>query len=180
MSLFLATLVTGLFLIALGVVVFTGGTRLAAPALRAMRSMPLAVVLMGGALVWFLYKITQLGEADFGQYKNVLFLIFASVGGLSFFVLKDFLAVRGGAVLVILVAKILLGAAYMQYAFPQRLFLVSFIYVAIILALWVGASPFQLRNASEWILKTAARARLVGGMVGAYGVLLSVVAFTYN
>ncbi|MEM9227836.1 MAG: hypothetical protein AAGA45_07695 [Verrucomicrobiota bacterium] len=179
MSLLLATLLSGLVLLAVGGWFLWNGPPVKALSFAWLRSTPAAVVLFGGAALWFLWHITQLGKADFGDYKQLLLLLFGGTALGAFFVTKDFLAVRGLAVLVLLSARPLLNAAYMQFDYPQRLFLVSFVYIAIVFALWLGASPFRMRDFLNWLYAKAWRPRMLGGIFAAYGVLLSVVAFTY-
>lgn len=133
---------------------------------------------MGTAAAWFLYKITQLGPADFGQYKNLLFIGFLVVAIGSFIYVPDFLAVRGLAALILLTAGALLDAAYMELP-TARLFLVSFVYLAIVIALYLGASPFRLRDFLDWLYRKEARPRIFGGIFTAYGLLLLGVALTY-
>jgi hypothetical protein len=122
--------------------------------------------------------VLHLGPADFGQYKNILFIIFLVTALGSFYYVPDFLAVRGLAALILMTAGVLLDAAYMQL--PQtRLFLVTFVYVAIVVSLILGANPYKLRDFFEWLYKTERRPKLFGGAFVAYGLLLIGVAFTY-
>ena len=142
------------------------------------RSQNAAFILFGTASVWFLYKVLNLGPADFGQYKNLLFILFLITAIGSFRYVPDFLAVRGIAALGLLTANLLLNAAYMQE--PQtRLFLVSFVYFVIVLALILGATPYKLRDFIDWLYRTDLRPRIVGGAVATYGLLLIGIAFTY-
>jgi hypothetical protein len=178
MTLFQATLFTGIFLIAFGGHFLWHGARSAPKAQAFPRSQSAAYLLMGIASIWFLYKILQLGPADFGQYKKLLFLLFLGTAVSAFYFVPDFLAVRGLAALTLLTAGALLDAAYMQL--PQaRLFLVCFVYLAIIAALILGANPYKLRDFLSWLYRAAARPRIFGGIFALYGILLSVVAFTY-
>ena len=62
---------------------------------------------------------------------------------------------------------------------PQRLFMVSAVFIAVSLAIYLGASPFRLRDFFQWLFAQPARARVLGGWLLAYGFLLIVVAFTY-
>lgn len=178
MTLFQATLFTGLFLIAFGAHFMWHGMRSAKSVQAFPRSKAAAYILLGTAAAWFLYKVTQLGPADFGQYKNILFIVFLVVALGSFIYVPDFLAVRGLAALMLLTAAVLLDAAYMEL--PQaRLFLVSFVYLAIVLSIILGANPYKLRDFFEWLYNKEARPRVFGGIFAAYGVLLLGVAFTY-
>ncbi len=179
MSLLVATLLTGLVLLALGGWFLWNSPTVKSCSIAFLRSMPAAVVLFGGAAAWFLWHISNLGQADFGDYKQLLFLLFAGTAIGSFFFVKDFLAVRGLAILMLLCARPLLNAAYMQYDDPQRLLLVGFVYLGIVLALYVGAAPYHLRDFLNWLFAQDSRARFLGTALAAYGALLSVVAFTY-
>ena len=97
----------------------------------------------------------------------------------SFKLVPDFLAVRGLSTLVLLGASPLLYSAYMEYDKPQRLFMVTVVYIAISLAIYLGASPFRLRDFFEWLYRVPVRGKILGGALAAYGLLLLVVAFTY-
>lgn len=178
MTLFQATLFAGLFLIAFGAYFLRNGMASAGCVQAFPRSKRAAYLLLGLAATWFLYEITQLGAADFGQYKNLLFIAFLTITVGSFIYVPDFLAVRGLASLILLSAGVFLDSAFMQ-APPTRLFLVSGVYAAIILALVLGGSPYRLRDFLEWLYKKELRPRIFGSLFVAYGVLLTVVAFTY-
>jgi hypothetical protein len=80
---------------------------------------------------------------------------------------------------MLLAATPLLDAAYMEYHHPQRLFMVSAVYVGIALAIYLGAVPFRLRDFLDWLFATAERPRLIGAVLAVYGATLGVVAFTY-
>lgn len=178
MTLFQATLFTGIFLLAFGGHYLWHGMKTAKTTQAFPRSQAAALVLLGTATAWFLYKVLHLGPADFGQYKNLLFILFLVTSVGSFYYVPDFLAVRGLAALILLTAGVLLEAAYMQL--PQaRLFLVTFVYVAIVISLILGANPYKLRDFFEWLYKSEKRPRIMGGLFAAYGLLLTGVAFTY-
>lgn len=179
MTLFLATLLVGIVLLVLGALL-AADTSFVRAALKAFpRSKTASYLFFGGATAWFLSRVAVLSEADFGQYRQALFIGFLIVAALAFFYVTEFLAVRGLAALVLLAAGPLLYPAYGEYEIPSRLFMVTAVYVALTAALWLGAQPWRLRDAIEWLHRVRGRARLVGaGFVG-YGLLLVGVAFTY-
>jgi hypothetical protein len=179
MSLLLATLLPGLVLAALGGALLSGNSLVSSTLKSFPRSSNATLVFFGAASVWFLYRVWTLSPADFGEYRVPLFIGFALVAALSFWCVPDFLAVRGLAALVLLAASPLLDAAYMEWNHPQRLLLVGFVYVCIALAIWLGATPYRLRDFFEWLFRTSGRPRVVGGVLLGYGALLSAVAFTY-
>ncbi|MGB0415314.1 MAG: hypothetical protein ACPGKS_00545 [Coraliomargarita sp.] len=178
MSLFQATLFTGIFLILFGAHFLWHGMRSAENVQAFPRSQPAAYLLLGVAAAWFLYYVWNLGPADFGQYRKILFVVFLATAVGSFYFVPDFLAVRGLAGLILLAAGALLEAAYMQD--PQtRLFLVTFVYAAIVVALILGASPYKMRDFLGWLYQAESRPRIFGGVFAAYGLLLVGVSFTY-
>ena len=179
MSLLLATLLPGLILVAVGGALLSGNTLVSSSFKSFPRSTNATLVFFGAASGWFLYRVWNLSPADFGEYRLPLFIGFALVAALSFWCVPDFLAVRGLAALVLLAASPLLDAAYMEWSHPQRLLLVGFVYVCIALAIWLGATPYRLRDFFEWLFRTSGRPRAVGSTLLGYGVLLIAVAFTY-
>ena len=67
----------------------------------------------------------------------------------------------------------------MEYQYPQRLLMVSLVYLGIALAIWLGASPYRLRDVFEWLFARPARTRAAGAVLFGYGLLLAIVSFTY-
>jgi hypothetical protein len=179
MSLLLATLIPGIMLIALGVPLLLNHSSFTA-LLKAMpRSTRATYLFFGAGAAWFLYNIWHLSPADFGDYRKILFLAFAAVAVAAFKCVPDFLAVRGLCALMLVAASPLLGAAYMEYDHPQRLFMVSFVYLGIAIAIWLGAQPWRLRDFFGWLFVRPGRSRTLGAALTVYGVLLAFVAFTY-
>jgi hypothetical protein len=179
MSLTFATLLPGLLLVVFGLPLLLANSA-ATAALRSFpRSSGAAIVLFGGATLWFLYNIWNLSDADFGAYHVYLFIGFAAVSVLAFKCIPDFLAVRGACVLILLAAAPLLGAAYMEFAHPQRLFMVVPVYLVLTLAIWIGAQPWRARDFIGWLLARPVRARALGGFLTVYGLGLCAIAFTY-
>jgi len=179
MSLFLATLLTGLALIAWGLPFLRGGEPVRDKAFLAIRSKEAAYALFGLASLWFLYRVTQLGPADFGAWKPVLLVIFGATAAGAFVFTPDFLAVRGLAGLILLAAGPLLAAAYMRYDEPQRLLMVAILYVLIVVAMFLGTMPYLMRNCFEWLWAQPKRLKVFGGGFVAYGAILVVTSFTY-
>jgi hypothetical protein len=179
MSLKLATLIPGLLLLLLGTPLAMNHSAYAATLKAIPRSTRAAYLFFTAGAAWFLYGIWHLSPADFGDYRLYLFAAFAIIAVLSFKCVPDFLAVRGLSTLVLMGAMPLLDAAYMEYDKPQRLLMVTFVYVALGLAIWLGAQPWRLRDFFAWLFARPARARGFGGALAGYGLLLAIVAFTY-
>lgn len=179
MSLLLATLLPGLFLLFLGVPLLLNNSAWTTMLKRFPRSQRAAYVFFTAGAAWFLYAVWHLSPADFGDYRGYLFVGFALIAILSYKCVPDFLSVRGLSALILMAADPLLTAAYMEYEKPQRLLLVTFVYLCIAVAIWLGAQPWRMRDWLEWLLARPQRLRTFGGLLAAYGLILSVVAFTY-
>src|SRR6266568_2492979 len=86
---------------------FINPTGFAAGVLNFPRSVRWGVALMVFGRSWFLWNLSQELICDFATWKNVLIAGFAAVGiGTCIFV-QDFLAVRGLAVVSLLLAKLM-------------------------------------------------------------------------
>jgi hypothetical protein len=143
-----------------------------------MRSQTANWICFAPALIWFLWYIIRLGEADFGQYKAFFFVFFAVVGLIALLHIRDFLAVRGVCILILLGAHELLKAAYMEEA-VSRLWMVSGIYLLIIIATYLGAFPYRFRDFIQWFYnkKGFFYPRLIGTLLAGYGyTVLSAIA----
>lgn len=178
MSLFTATIIMGAFLVSVGALLLWNGQPVAAQAKGFLRARTPTIILFGAGALWFLYNISKLGAADFGNIKHWLLILFGGVALGSFFVVRDFLAVRGAAILILLSSWNLLDAAYME-APTSRLFLVTFVYLLIVLALYLGTLPFKLRDFFNWLFANNSRPKILGSCLVAYGLLLTGVALGY-
>lgn len=179
MSLFLATLLPGLLLAAFGGFLCWPG---AGPAAKALpRSQQGAWVLFGLGALWFMWRLSRAGEADliFFSAPAPVMIAFGVLAVLAFIYTPDFLAVRGLSVLILLGAEPLLNAAYMEWEHPQRLLMVTAVYAALAAALYLAAYPYRLRDWFDWLFRTAARPRVVGGVILVYGLATAAAAFTY-
>ena len=178
MTLFIATLQVGIILIALGLFQLLKPSETKSVAIGMLRSKGAAVVFLSLATAWFLWKVLHLGEPDFGNHKMKLFWVFLIVTTASHFYVPDFLSVRGLAALLLLYSDALLDAAYME-ALMSRLFLVSFVYLVIVICMYLGALPYRLRDFFSWFYKNPWWPRLFSIGFIAYGVLLCVIAASY-
>jgi len=137
----------------------------------------LVTIISGGG--WFLWKISQLGQSDFGDYKNLLLILFGATLVGSIFYVKDFLAVRGVSVLILLSANTGLKSAFGLYDIPERLVLVTILYIFIVLALWYGIMPFKMRDTVNRLYKSVIRVRILGIILVVMGSSLLIAATQY-
>lgn len=112
---------------------------------RLLRNDALGIIIFLLPASWFMIKLTQLGEADFGQYKIWLLLLFGFtfVGCCIYW--RDFLIVRGLAMLTIMSIDALFKISYMSEAIVSPAISLLF-YIFIIVALYCGCYPYCIRN----------------------------------
>jgi hypothetical protein len=178
-SLFTFTLLAALVFLAAGLPFLVAPARVE-PAARAFprhRLTGILTMLVGGG--WFLWKIAQLGQSDFGDYKVWLFLLFAATLVGSILYVPDFLAVRGVAILALLSANVGLKSAFGLYDIPQRLVLVSVLYAVIVAALTYGIIPFKARDTVNWLYRAPPRPRLLGLALTLIAAALLIAALLY-
>lgn len=128
------------------------------------------------AMVWFLLILKGESMSDFERYR-VHFNVFILATGIGACVyLKDFLAVRGSAVLAILLAKLIVDTARWHES-DWRLVLVTWAYIMVVAGMWFTASPWRMRDLIQWSTADASRFKklCVGHTV--FGVLLVVLSF---
>jgi hypothetical protein len=138
------------------------------------RSMPWGVALMLLGTGWFLWNLNQESIADFAALKSPLMMAFAAIGiGACFFV-QDFLAVRGLAVVLLLLAKLMVDTG--RPALSQTswvLILQGWAYVLVIAGIWLTISPWRLRDLLEWGTANEQRVKVGCSIRLAFGLLVA-------
>ena len=149
----------------------------AAAARKFPRYTPVGVVLTLLATVWFLYNLSLESVSDFISFKPALFGLFAAVGlGTCIFV-RDYLPVRGLAVVALLLAKLMVDTARWVDT-PWRLVIVIWAYVMVLGGMWFTISPWRLRDLINWSTANEKRTRLSCGMRLAFGVFVILLGLT--
>lgn len=141
------------------------------------RSAPIGWVLTLGATAWFLYYVSLETVADFANMKPFLYLLFGAVGVGTCLFVRDFLAVRGLAVMLLLCAKLITDTARVVET-DWRLVLVTLAYAWVFAGMWFTISPWRLRDLIEWGTASEARTRLFSGLRLGFGVFMLALAVT--
>ncbi|MSU62188.1 MAG: hypothetical protein EXS31_07310 [Pedosphaera sp.] len=121
--------------------------------------------------LWFLANVQSETISDFTSYKNIMLLGFGAVGLLACLFVKDFLAIRGLAIVLLVAAKLILDTARWHES-QWRLVLSVLAYGWIIAGIWLTISPWRLRDWLNWVTKSHARLRLFSTVRLAFGLLL--------
>ena len=123
------------------------------------------------SLLWCLYIVNNAREDSMAVPKNAVYVflvgVYAGLIALKF----DFLAVRGLAILLMLLAKLGVDAANLIDT-PWRLVMTVLGYVWAIAGMWFTVSPYRMRDLLEWTTATDGRLRALAALGCAFGLLL--------
>ena len=131
---------------------------------RFPRNIPLGMALVAAGTAWFLFNLTQESIADFAAFKPHMMVGFAAIGlGTCVFV-HDFLAVRGLAVLFLLLAKLMVDTGRPHLG-ESSWVLVNQVwaYVFVMAGIWFTVSPWRMRDWIAW--NTANDRRIRNGAI---------------
>ena len=146
---------------------------------RFPRSTPWGYALMILGTAWFLFNLSQESIADFAVYKNVLFLGFAAVGIAGCFYVQDFLAVRGLAVVLLLLAKLMVDTGRPHLTQTSLVLIIqTWAYVLVIAGIWLTVSPWRLRDWLDWATANERRIKAGCGLRLAFGLLVALLGLT--
>ena len=141
------------------------------------RSLPWGYALMILATAWFLYYLSLETNSDIAPYKKYLYAGFGFVGIASCFYVKDFLAVRGLAVVSLMLAKLMVDTA--RWAETDWRWVISgWAYVLVIAGMWFTISPWRLRDLLNWGTATDARVKIGCTLRLAFGLFVAILGFT--
>lgn len=119
-------------------------------------------------LVWSLIVVSRASEEGMIISKTYVYA-FLVVTYAGLIVLKfDFLAVRGLAILMLMLAKVVVDSAN-QIETPWRLVMTVIAYLWAIAGMWFTVSPYRMRDMIDWATATDGRCRALCGLGCAVG-----------
>jgi hypothetical protein len=144
---------------------------------RFPRYTPAGWLLMLAGTGWFLYYVSLETVSDFANIKTWLYYFFGAVGVGACLYVRDFLPVRGLAVVLLLLAKVTTDKARVIES-DWRLVMVTLAYVWVFLGMWFTISPWRLRDLIGWATATEQRTRLLSGARLLFGLLVLALGLT--
>jgi len=143
------------------------------------RSVPWGYGLMLLGTAWFVYNLSQESISDFAAYKNILFAGFAAVGIGSCIYVQDFLAVRGLAVVFLLLAKLMVDTGRPHLAESSFVLIIqAWAYLLVMAGIRLTVSPWRLRDFLNWATATEKRIKVGCGIRLAFGLFVAVLGLT--
>lgn len=134
------------------------------------RNVTFGVPLMLIGTAWFEWNLWHETLSDIAPYKNLMLIGFAAVGLASCFFVKDFLAVRGLSVILLMAAWFVCEKARPHDSLWRNA-LIAWAYVWVLFGLWWSMAPWRLRDWIDWwvarpsLLRGAAAAGVVWGIL---------------
>jgi len=145
-----------------------------------------ALMLLGTA--WFDWNVNNEPIADFSAFKPYMMTAFAAVGVLSCIFVRDFLAVRGLAVVFLLLGKLMVdtGRPYLPTAIFQAqqgesswvLVIQAWAYVLIVAGIWYTVTPWKLRDFLNFAAANETRVRIGSAIRLAFATLILILGLT--
>lgn len=141
------------------------------------RSETLGFILMGLGTAWFLYNLNNEAIADFAAYKKYMLTAFGALGLATCVYVRDYLAVRGLSVCLLLLAWFTLNHTRWEES-QARLVLVVWAYAWVICGMWFTISPWRLRDLINWWTASESRLKLGSILQLVLGAAVLVLGFT--
>lgn len=154
-------------------------TAFAAAVRKFPRSLPAGFFLMALGTAWFLWLVKQEPIADFTAFKPYMLAAFAGIGVATCIFVQDFLAVRGLAVVLLLVAKLMLdtGRPHLGET-PWVLLNQTLAYGFVVAGIWLTVSPWRLRDFLNWVTANEKRSKLHSLLRLVFALLVLVLGLT--
>jgi hypothetical protein len=162
--------------------------KFAAAARKFPRNLPAGIFLMLLGTAWFLWIVNREPISDFSAFKPYMMAAFAAVGICSCIFVQDFLAVRGLAVVLLLLGKLMVDTG--RPHLPTAMFhaqqgesswvLVNqtWAYAFIVAGIWFTVTPWKLRDFLNWATATELRVRIGSALRLAFAVFIVALGLT--
>lgn len=125
------------------------------------RNLGAGVVLMLLGTAWFAWNVNVEPIADFSAYKPYMLAGFSAIGVLSCIFVQDFLAVRGLAVVFLLLGKLMVDTGRPHLGESDFVLVIqAWAYVLIVAGIYFTVAPWRLRDLLNWGTANNARVKI--------------------
>jgi hypothetical protein len=179
MSLSLLTILLGVVMALPQVYGLAKPAGLAAVAQKFPRNLPAGIFLMLLGTAWFVWNVNVEPIADFSVFKPYMIGAFIAIGIGSCIYVQDFLAVRGLAIVMLLLGKLMAdtGRPHLGES-PFVEIIQAWAYVLVVGGIWFTITPWRLRDFINWATATESRTRLLSGLRLAFAVFIVILGLT--
>jgi len=142
-------------------------------------NLPLGIALMLLGTAWFVWNVHNESVSDFAAFKPALMAGFAAVGVLCCIFVQDFLAVRGLAVVLLLLAKLMVDTGRPHLGQTHWVLVIqTWAYVLVVAGIWFTVTPWRLRNLLHWGTATETRVRVGSTLRLAFALFILLLGLT--
>lgn len=141
------------------------------------RSLPVGIGLMLLGTAWFAFYFNQEQVSDFATYKAYLMYAFVAIGVATCIFVQDYLAVRGLAVVFLLLAKLMVDTARWAES-DWRIVFVTWAYLLVVAGIWFTIWPWHLRDLLNWATASDSRVRIGSTLRLLFGLFIAMLGFT--
>ncbi|HZL14268.1 MAG TPA: hypothetical protein VFC85_09015 [Verrucomicrobiae bacterium] len=153
--------------------------KFAAVARRFPRNLNAGIFLMLLGTAWFLWNVNREPIADFSAFKPYMMLAFAAVGILACVFIQDFLAVRGLAVVALLLGKLMLDTGRPHLGDSHWVLIIQlWAYVLIVAGIRFTITPWKLRDFLNWATANETRIKIGSAIRLAFGLFVLILGLT--
>ena len=143
------------------------------------RSLPIGCMLMLLATAWFVWNVNIEPIADFSAFKPYMMAGFTAVGILACIFVQDFLAVRGLAVLMLLLAKLMVDTGRPHLGETPWVYVIQiWAYLLVIAGIWFTITPWRLRDLVNFATANETIVRIGSGIRLAFAVFVMILGLT--
>jgi hypothetical protein len=137
----------------------------------------IALMLLGTA--WFAWNVNVEPIADFSVYKPYMLAGFSAIGVLACIFVQDFLAVRGLAVVLLLLGKLMVDTGRQHLGESDFVWVIqAWAYVLIVAGMYFTVAPWRLRDFLNWGTANDSRLKLGSVVRLAFATLVLVLGLT--
>jgi len=152
---------------------------LAAAAQKFPRNLPAGIFLMLLGTAWFVWNVNVEPIADFSVFKPYMIGAFIAIGIGACIYVQDFLAVRGLAIVMLLLGKLMAdtGRPHLGES-PFVLVIQTIAYAYVVFGIWFTITPWRLRDFINWATATESRTRFLSGVRLAFAAFILILGLT--
>ncbi len=141
------------------------------------RNIPLGIFFTLAATGWFEYNLNTSDITDFAEWKPIMLGGLGLVGVGACFYVQDYIAVRGGAALALLIADVVLEAAKVHPSLWRDV-VTGWMYLWIVVSMWVVVQPWRVRDWLNWGASPVSRLRSLAFGGFSFGIFVAVLGAT--
>lgn len=143
------------------------------------RSTAIGYVLVLFGTAWFVWNLKQESISDFESLKPALYALFIAVGVGTCIFVKDFIAVRGVAIVFLLLAKMMVDAGRPRLGDTSWVLVIQiWAYILVVAGIWFTISPWRMRDLLHWRTANEKRIRIGSAFRMAFGLFVAILGLT--